>query len=139
MNLRLEEVEIGVPPEQVYRAWTEEQLLVAWWRNADFHTTRWRGDVSPGGRWEVEFADPQGNTYTAGGSYLSVHSPQRLSFTWEPAWDNDPPTIIELEFRPAATGTALRLTQTGLSGAAAFQRNRHAWSHTVSMLKRFLE
>jgi uncharacterized protein YndB with AHSA1/START domain len=134
-----EEIYIDVAPERVYAAWTEAAHLIAWWGDGtEFRTTHWEGDLRVGGKWHVQFVDAKGNAFAAGGEYLRVEPPNHLSFTWKPEWDTDPPTTVELEFRPTATGTLLTLKQHGFANAAALDQNKQAWGPMVAWLKHYL-
>jgi uncharacterized protein YndB with AHSA1/START domain len=135
----VEEIHIAAGPERVFRAWTNQTLMVAWWGNADFRTTHWQGDVRQGGHWLVRFQDTRGNLFDAQGHYLRAEVPSHLSFTWKPNWSDDPPTTIELDFRHTTNGTALKLTQTGFASLVAYEQNKRAWAPTMAMLRRYLE
>lgn len=134
----VEEIRIAATPKLVFEAWTSEQIT-AWWRNADFSTTKWEGEVRDGGNWRVCFEDRSGNQFVALGQYYRAEPASYLCFSWKPDWDPDPPTTIALEFRSFLGGTVLRLTQINLSNIAAYERNKRAWAATLLMLRQYLQ
>jgi uncharacterized protein YndB with AHSA1/START domain len=46
-------VEIGAPPERVFRALTSQEIVDWWVRPGVFDTREWTGDVRTGGRWRA--------------------------------------------------------------------------------------
>lgn len=78
--------------ENIYRAWTEPDLLKQWFTPAPYSTIHAELDVAPGGASLVIMADPDGNALPPQrGVYLDVVRNERLVFTdafvsaWEPA------------------------------------------------------
>jgi uncharacterized protein YndB with AHSA1/START domain len=74
------------PRQEVFAAWTEQELLTQWFRPAGGVSTA-ELDVRPGGKYRITM-DPQGSlpgpAYIVG-TYLKVEPPERLVFTfgWE--------------------------------------------------------
>lgn len=78
--------------ENIYRAWTEPELLKQWFTPAPYSTIHAELDVAPGGASLVIMADPDGKPLPPQrGVYLEVVRNERLVFTdafvsaWEPA------------------------------------------------------
>ncbi len=134
----VEESFIAAPPARVFDAWTREADLLSWWGDgSEFKTVQWTGDLRPGGRWLVEFADTQGNRFSAGGEYTAVNRPSTLHFTWQPDWSDDPPSTVELDFAPDGSGTRLRLCNRDFS-TDHLAAVKSAWSQTLGWLKDYL-
>jgi uncharacterized protein YndB with AHSA1/START domain len=96
------------PPEAVFAAWTDPELLVQWFRPRG-GTSKAELDVRPGGRYRITM-DPQGTLPGPGdivGTYVEVEPPKRLVFTF--AWELPPTEELsgaedlanESEFRDA--------------------------------------
>jgi uncharacterized protein YndB with AHSA1/START domain len=134
------EIEIAAIPQVVFAAWTQENHMLAWWRNPDeFETVGFESDLRVGGKWRAQFRGKAGQSFAAGGEYVRVDPPQGLSFTWKPDWSSEPPTTVHLDFLPTATGTLLRLKQQGFSTEAGRSQDMAAWGPTLDWLRCYLE
>lgn len=93
---------IDAPPEKVFKAWTDPELLKQWFAPLPFTTPVAELDVRPGGSNYIVMRDPQGNEYPERGVYLEVVENERLVITdaytkaWEPS--NKPFTTLILTF-----------------------------------------
>jgi uncharacterized protein YndB with AHSA1/START domain len=82
---------IDAPPEKVFRAWTEPELLKQWFAPLPWTTSKVETDVRPGGSSLVVMRSPEGAEFPNRGVYLEVVENQRLVFTdafseaWEPS------------------------------------------------------
>jgi uncharacterized protein YndB with AHSA1/START domain len=82
---------INAPPEKVYRAWTEPELLKQWFAPRPWTTPRAELDVRPGGGNLIVMKGPGGQVFPNRGIYLEVVKNERLVFTdaytesWEPS------------------------------------------------------
>ena len=82
---------INAPPEKVFRAWTESELLKQWFAPLPYTTPVAETDVRPGGSSLIVMRDPDGNDFPSKGVYLEVVKNERLVFTdayttaWEPS------------------------------------------------------
>ena len=97
--LRIERT-FDAPVEEVFDAWTSEEVLRRWFHGmADWETPTAEVDLRVGGTIRIVMRDPSGGTEAgATGEYRVVDPPRRLVFTW--VWDDQPdqPQLIELEF-----------------------------------------
>lgn len=82
---------IDAPPEKLYRAWTEPELLKQWFAPKPFTTPSAELDVRPGGSSVIVMRSPDGKDMRLPGVYLEVVPNRRLVFTdayvtaWEPS------------------------------------------------------
>lgn len=99
------EREIAHPPEKVWRALTQPQLIEEWLMKNDFqsvvgHRFNLRGDW--GGVLECEV--------------LAVEPNKMLSYTWNHSHDDaayDLKSVVTFTLTPTSTGTRLRMEQSG--------------------------
>jgi uncharacterized protein YndB with AHSA1/START domain len=83
--------EIDAPPEKLFRAWTQPELLKQWFAPLPFTTPHAELDVRPGGSSLIVMRGPDGNEYPNRGVYLEVVENERLvstdAFTsaWQPS------------------------------------------------------
>jgi uncharacterized protein YndB with AHSA1/START domain len=83
---------IPVPPEKVWAAWTQPELLMQWFTPAPWKTVAVDNDVRPGGRCITTMESPEGEQYPNAGCYLQVEQNRLLVFT----------SVMHEDFRPVA-------------------------------------
>jgi uncharacterized protein YndB with AHSA1/START domain len=82
---------IDAPPEKLFRAWTDPELIPQWFAPLPWTTASARTDVRPGGSSLVVMRSPEGQEIPCPGVYLDVVKNERLVFTdaytaaWEPS------------------------------------------------------
>jgi uncharacterized protein YndB with AHSA1/START domain len=79
---------IDAPPERVFRAWTEPELLKQWFAPLPYATPVAELDLRPGGSNLIIMRDPDGKDMPMRGVYLEVIKNERLVFTdaYTEAW-----------------------------------------------------
>jgi len=85
---------IPVPPERVWDAWTQPELLMQWFTPAPWKTVASELDVRPGGRCVTTMESPEGERFPNEGCYLQVEPNRLLVFT----------SVMTADFRPLAPG-----------------------------------
>jgi len=129
---------VRAAPEQVYDALTTSKGLDSWF------TQGATVDLQPGGeirfRW-VEWG-PDRVTAEDGGPVLEARRLERFVFQWYP--DNPSyPTTVEVDFRPTAGGTIIRLREHGFqdtsSGRKALIDCAAGWGEALTLLKFYVE
>ena len=83
---------IAVPPERVWDAWTQPELLMQWFTPAPWKTVAAELDVRPGGGCVTTMESPEGERYPNAGCYLQVEPNRLLVFT----------SVMTEDFRPTA-------------------------------------
>lgn len=83
---------VSVPPDRVWAAWTEPELLMQWFTPAPWKTVAADLDVRPGGRCVTTMESPEGEQYPNAGCYLEVDPQRLLVFT----------SVLGEGFRPVA-------------------------------------
>ena len=83
--------EIEAPPEKLFKAWTQPELLKQWFAPLPFTTPHAELDVRPGGSSLIVMRGPDGNEFPNPGVYLEVVENERIVSTdaytkaWEPS------------------------------------------------------
>jgi uncharacterized protein YndB with AHSA1/START domain len=126
------ERDIAHPPEKLWRALTQPHLITEWlMRNDDFQPA-------------------VGKTFRLSGDWggvdcevLTVEPGKALIYTWnhphdDPAYDLR--SVVAFTLTPTATGTLLRMEQTGFrpEQKQAFGGARHGWQEHFTNLERVL-
>jgi uncharacterized protein YndB with AHSA1/START domain len=95
---------IDAPPEKLFRAWTEPELLKQWFAPKPWTTPHAELDVRPGGSCLVVMRSPEGQEFPNPGVYLEVVPNRRLVMTdayvkaWEPS--EKPFMTVIISFEP---------------------------------------
>ena len=93
---------IDAPPEKVYQAWTDPELMKQWFAPLPWTITKVEHDVRPGGASLVVMRSPEGAEFPMRGVYLEVIPNRRLVFTdayasaWQPS--EKPFMTVEITF-----------------------------------------
>lgn len=95
---------IDAPPEKVYRAWTDPELLKQWFAPKPYTTPAAQLDVRAGGTSTVVMRSPEGQDLPNSGVYLEVVPNRKLVFTdaYTQAWEHaaKPFMTVILTFEP---------------------------------------
>jgi uncharacterized protein YndB with AHSA1/START domain len=132
------------PPQAVFDAWTNEEVLRRWFHaNPAWDTPEALVDVRVGGAIRLVMRDPSdGETHGATGRYTEVDPPTRLAFTW--TWDRDKEgdgleSLIEIDFEGQRDGsTAVRFTHSGLRDQPSARDHEDGWTKCFNNLDEVL-
>jgi uncharacterized protein YndB with AHSA1/START domain len=120
-----------VPPERVYRAWTEPEVLKEWFApSADWKVPVVEIDPREGGRYRIVMIAPNGDEHEGRGEYREVSPPTKLVFTWTWDFTEGRESTVSVEFRATDGGTTLHLTHERL---APERREAHSEGWTKSL------
>ncbi len=141
MKVELSET-YAYPRDLVFTAFAEAGAIERWLGPSDAFTTIVHElEVSPGGRYRIEFVDPDGNHSMLVGTYREVTPPERLVFTWR--WEDNPEfpdeeTLVRVEFLDQNDTTQVVLVHEGLSTPHARERHTAGWGGAFERLGRYL-
>lgn len=120
-------VEIGAPPERVFRLLTEPEELVRWWPDS--------AELDPrlGGRLRFEFL---GGEAVVTGVITRFEPPTALAFSWFPSQKPDHETRVEFTLEPAGEGASrVEVVHSGWEGAAELRpMHDEGWGHFLGQL-----
>jgi uncharacterized protein YndB with AHSA1/START domain len=108
LDLVLERV-VDVPPQLVWKAWTEPEHIKRWFTPKPWQTVDCEIDLRPGGMFRTVMRSPEGQDYPNIGCYLEVIPNKRLVWTdallpgYRPSAEPFMTGIITLE--PTGAGT----------------------------------
>jgi len=137
-SLRLER-RYEVPPEKVWRAWTDPKALTAWFGPGEANSvTLAETDVRVGGRFHVVFRMPDGQEHDVSGMYREVQPGRKLVFTW--AWKSTPEreSLVTVSLEPAGTGTQMNFLHEQFYDQAARDDHEGGWTKTFDKLAHHL-
>ncbi len=103
---------IDAPPEKLFRAWTEPELLKQWFAPLPYTTPVAELDVRPGGAILVVMRGPDGIDMPNRGVYLEVVKNERLVSTdaYTRAWEPSPKPFMTLILTFERQGTKTKYT-----------------------------
>ncbi|QDP96380.1 SRPBCC domain-containing protein [Microlunatus elymi] len=132
-TLQLEH-EFAASPDRIWRAWTTEDGLAAWWWPTWSPTISI--DLRVGGGYRIEAADPK---IIVEGRYVIIEPVSHLRMTW--IWtDPDgagPEEEVDVTFAPEGVGTLIRLQHTGpWTSAEPADNYRQGWTSVLDNLLR---
>jgi uncharacterized protein YndB with AHSA1/START domain len=133
---------IDAPPEAVYRAWTDPDLLRQWFAPAPYTTPIAELDVRPGGANLIVMRSPQGHDIPCPGVYLEVVPNKRLVFTnayiraWEPSDKPFMTVIVTLDAEDGKTRYTARVLHWTVADREEHERMgfHQGWSQCANQL-----
>jgi uncharacterized protein YndB with AHSA1/START domain len=144
VNVQSEQLQLertfDAPREEVFRAWTEPEVLRRWWAaQPGWESPLAETDVRVGGRYRLSMRDPDsGEEHTVGGEYVEVTPPERLVYTWTWEGSDEDSTsagsIVTVEFRDDGDGTTVVLTHEGITDGQSRDNHAHGWSGCLDNL-----
>jgi uncharacterized protein YndB with AHSA1/START domain len=129
-------VDIGVPPERVFRALTSEEITKWWVRPGVFDTREWSGDVRVGGKWRASGIG-NGNPYALEGEFTEIDPPRKLVHTWLPVGRPIPPSLVTYTLEQIEGGTRLTLRHSGIV-TPMFENTSVGWQTSLESLVELL-
>ena len=147
MTDRIEKsIEIDAPVSRVWRALTDHRAFGQWFR------VRLDGPFVAGEASHGQITHP-GYEHVRWTAVVQKIEPERLfSFTWHPYaidpkqdYSAEPQTLIEFTLEKTATGTLLRLVESGFDTLPekrrfdAFRMNERGWSQQMENIARHVE
>jgi uncharacterized protein YndB with AHSA1/START domain len=137
---------VPAPRDEVFRCWTEPELLPRWFRPPGVTSVSAELDVRPGGSYRIAMQRPPeaAETYYQVGSYLEVAPPERLVFTF--GWDDLPPlealneaheldSQVTVQFRDLGDTTEVSVTHERLETENMRAFHRWGWESTLDQLR----
>jgi uncharacterized protein YndB with AHSA1/START domain len=134
------EIEIGAPPERVFRALSDAAELSIWWNEQGVNNARpWQVEARLGGLWKTGGTSQGHGDWETWGEIIEFDPPRVLAMTWNERLDKPRPfgqTVVRYELEPTASGTKLRLTHSGFaSHREAFDDYSKGWHPVLGMLR----
>lgn len=90
------------PPERLFNAWTEPELLEIWWSPEEYETVVKELNLTEGGRWIFHVIDEEGDEYPISGRYQNIRPNRFLHITGDELDEED--FSIQIEFQPKESG-----------------------------------
>jgi uncharacterized protein YndB with AHSA1/START domain len=129
------------PPEEVFKAWTDQAALRQWMGPGKICAPNAKMDARVGGAYVFPMQRPDGTVSTVRGVIRELIPNRKLRFTW--GWDEDDgskghDTEVTLEFHPTSTGTRLVLRHTNFMSDESRDKHEHGWNGCTDSLEAYL-
>ena len=137
----LEIVELfDTTPARLFKAWTNEKDLSAWYGPEGFDVTYCKLDVKPGGKWRTCITSQDGKEYWMEGQYIEIDAPRKLVFTFGDGSENKIPgqeTIVTIKFSQSGKQTKMHFHQALFPTKASKDSHYGGWSSALVCLRNF--
>ena len=127
---------LDAPPDAVFRALTDPDVLARWWGPRGFTVPAVELDVRVGGRYRIAMQPPDGELFYLCGEFREIDPPLELVYTfeWEDPDPEDRETVVTLSLVAVGDSTQLVVEQ----GEFATERRRRlhdeGWTDTLDRL-----
>ena len=117
--------------ERVFRAWTQREALLQWFRPEGKGIIISKLEVQVGGSFCFDLADGSDSLI---GTYLEIVRPEKLVFTWSSAATNDKETVVTVEFSEHGLVTQVVLTHERFSNKEMRSLHQAGWLSLLDQL-----
>ena len=134
------------PPEAVFDAWTNPEVLRRWWRRSQSDSVEATDvDLRVGVAHRQAVGAADGEEHTVVGEYREVERPHRLVYSW--AWQGTGPTaghesLVVVSFNAHGDGDGVRTTvvieQSNFFDETSRERHGAGWNAVLDTLAREL-
>jgi uncharacterized protein YndB with AHSA1/START domain len=135
----LASVEVPVPPERAFQAFTSSEITEWWIRPGIFETTEWFGDLRVGGKWRASGVGGGGSQpFALEGEFTAIEFPNKLAHTWKPVGAPIPPMSVTYYLEETKTGTRITLRQSGVLSPDLCRNTAIGWETSFEQLSEIL-
>jgi uncharacterized protein YndB with AHSA1/START domain len=126
--------------ETVFAAVTTAEGIARWWGPDDGPVLVSESDPREGGHYRLRFRMKNGDEHEAGGTFLAVEPPHRvsMSFRWADSADDSAPSRIDMSLRAVDGGTELTFVHADLPDPETARGHRRGWEGSLAKLQRSL-
>jgi uncharacterized protein YndB with AHSA1/START domain len=135
---------LSAPPEQVFQAWVQPDLLKQWWCTPGFVFKNIMIDARPAGTYRFEVGAPDADASNAcivEGNFLEVTPGHKLAYTWAmraPGLEVSD-TCVTITLEAHGNYTELTLVHAGLKEPEVYELHRTDWPIVLCNLEELLQ
>ena len=132
---------------QVFAAWTDPDLLKAWFAPGNMTVPNVSRELRPGGAYRIEMKgtaaahndeQPLGTddpAVVAQGVYTWLVPSRQLSYTWSGSWDPAEESHVTVSLFEGPAGTTLTLDHIGFHSGQSMQIHSSGWQSSLTKLR----
>ncbi len=129
---------IRAPPEKVFAAWTEPELLKQWWGPGPVTCPEAHVDLREGGAYRIANLEADGSITWISGQFERVRAPEELVYTWNVSILPTGPTLVRVRFLSHPQGTKLMLSHERFAVEAVRDMHLEGWGGCIDKLEAML-
>lgn len=135
---------LSAPPEQVFQAWVQPEVLTQWWCTPGFVFKNIAIDAKPLGTYRFEVGAPEADSSNAcivEGCFLEVIPGHKLIYSWAmrtPGLEVSD-TCVSITMEAVGNQTELTLTHSGFSDPDIYELHRTDWPIVLCNLEELLQ
>lgn len=121
---------------ELWAAWTQPELLAAWFAPGPMQAEVLALDVRVGGRYRIRMSGGEsGEAHIVGGEFIEVVPEQRLVMSW--GWEDGETqnTRVSVRFHRRAEGAEIVIVHEGLPSEAAREAHGKGWAGCLDKLE----
>jgi uncharacterized protein YndB with AHSA1/START domain len=138
---------IDAPPELVFKAWTDPEMMKKWFAPLPWTTPHVVTDLRAGGSSTITMRGPDGTEFPSSGVYLEVVKNQRLVFTdafvsaWTPSEKPFMTVVLTFENQGGKTNYTARVMHWNLTDREAHEKMgfHEGWAICAEQLAALVE
>lgn len=121
---------VRAPPDLVFKACIDPELLGRWWGPRGFTSPSIESDQRVSGTYRIAMQPPDGELFHLRGEYRAIDPPRRLVYTfeWEEPHPDDQETVVTLSFAEWDGGTRVTLDQRPFATEARRALHEAGWT-----------
>ena len=157
MNMPFVKTEIGAnpiiveayfaaSPRQVYRAWTEPEIIMKWFGPQPGALISAEADVRVGGVWQFVMIDDGHTSMGFEGTYLEIEPDRRLVLSWSKfhksgrgRCETPTPSKVEIILTSRGLGTDIYIVHSAIDDTDTRIGFSNGWEHGIQNLYDLLE
>jgi uncharacterized protein YndB with AHSA1/START domain len=129
---------IRAPPEKVFAAWTEPELLKQWWGPGPVTCPEAHVDLREGGAYRIANLEADGSITWISGQFERVRAPEELVYTWNVSIVPGGPTLVRVRFLSHPQGTKLMLIHERFASEPVRDMHLEGWGGCIDKLEAML-
>ena len=135
IKLELQRI-IPAKREEVFRAWTNPELMKLWWRHLDIkYAENIKLDLREGGKYEIHMRTKT-ELYIMQGEYLEIVEPEKLIFTWRAESTHQKETKVTVLLKDLGAETELLLTHEAFPDTTSRDGHFQGWNPVLNNLEK---
>jgi len=123
---------VNAPPNLVFDAWTDAEIMKKWWGLKDATCPTIEIDLRVGGRYRIANLLPDGRTIWISGIYQKIERPNRLIYTWSVNEGDD--EIVDVVIKPDGKGSILTICHMMVPDMDTRNGHQRGWTDSLSNL-----
>lgn len=132
----------NVPPERLFRAWTEPEEIVKWFGIRPHSVATAEIDLRVGGRWRFVLEEGGERSAQLEGAYLTIEPDRKLVFSWayvvrfpDGRTEETAHSQVAVTFTPHGRATRVHLTHRSIEAAEGRIGVGRGWESSFASLR----